>query len=151
MKLQYELTGTGWSRAVVEADGNTVNLTASYLSDPLSDMAAGAIALLQGSKEVRFSFDEEPGEYRWIIIAEEAEIIRVTILEFQELWGNEPDERGKTLLDTRTTRREFASEVLEVLNHLKATLGEAAYKEQWVQSDFPTEKHDILKSLLASK
>jgi hypothetical protein len=148
MKLQYKLTGTGWAQATVEAEGRKIDLTASYLSDPLAEITAAAIALLKGAREVRFSFDDEPGEYRWIIVAEGVEVIGLTILEFPELWGNKPDDRGKVLLNTRSTRKEFAAEVLEVLDQIKTTLGETQYKEQWVQSDFPSERHNALKALL---
>jgi hypothetical protein len=104
--------------------------------------------VLRGSGEVRFSFDEEPGEYRWILKKRDAETYILTILMFTELWGNEPDDVGKVVLEHIFSRVEFAKMVLKTLEDVRHEYGEAGYKEKWLEHDFPASELATLHSLL---
>lgn len=149
ISLRYDLVGAGWSRCVIQVDDQKVEVTASYLSDALDGLAMLAVAILQGHPSPRCSFAEEPGEYRWIADRISADRIRLRILEFAALWGNEPDERGKVLLDAECRIRTFAGAVLSELQRLKREVGPAEYARQWVNYAFPSERIDQLRTLLA--
>lgn len=151
MKLQYKLTAVGWSEALLEDGQRTVSLNASYLSDALGELARGALAVLSGSGEVRFSFDEEPGEYRWVLKKNGAEGYALTIYEFTELWGNKADERAKVVFEHLCSRVEFARMVLKALEEVRHEHGEAGYKALWVEHEFPAEELAELHHRLKEK
>jgi len=68
VELVYKLTGAGWADARMSHDGSYRDIAVSYLSDALGDMVRAAVQLLRGASEVSFSFQDEPGEHRWILI-----------------------------------------------------------------------------------
>lgn len=138
MKLRYNLTGSGWSEAVLEDGAHTVTVTASYLSDALGALSRGALAVLRGSGEVRFSFDEEPGEYRWVLRKKDAENYELTLLEFTTLWANKPDDAGSVIFQRNVSRLGFAKMVLMALEDVRHEYGEAGYKAKWVSHEFPS-------------
>ena len=148
MKLRYKLTGTGWAEASLEDDERAVTISASYLSDALGDLARGAIAVLRGSGEARFFFEEEPGEYRWILKKKGSESYTLTIIEFPDLLENKPDEVGKVILEHGFTRVGFAKTVLKALEDVRHEHGEAGYKEKWREHDFPSKELSELHTLL---
>jgi hypothetical protein len=68
--LHYELTGTGWSECRVVIGESRCDLTASYLSDALGDLAAAVEDVLRWpGVDARAVFVEEPGEFGWRFIA----------------------------------------------------------------------------------
>jgi hypothetical protein len=148
MKLRYKLTGTGWSEASLEDKDHAVTLSASYLSDALGELARGALAVLRRSGEVRFSFDEEPGEYRWILKRMDTESYALSIIEFTELFGNKPDDTGEVVFSHVFSRIGFGKMVLKALEDVLHEHGEAGYKEKWHMHDFPTSELSALHALL---
>jgi hypothetical protein len=100
---------------------------------------------LHGSELQRFSFDEEPGEYRWVLRRVWPDRLRVEILEFSELWSNAPDDEGTVLLRGDCTTKEFALAVVSALDSVLAEHGEAGYKERW-GCPFPSQTLRDLKA-----
>lgn len=147
IEIDYRLVGTGWSTCIVRADQGHVEVTASYLSNALGDLATAAVMLLEGTTQVRFSFDEEPGEYRWILEVTR-DRVRVRILEFKELWGGEPDDAGQVRLDAACSIEEFAQAVRHTLRDVLSTHGREGYRAQWVEHDFPQSELDTLEAKL---
>lgn len=111
LRINYKLHGAGWSACTVEAEGQTIELSASYLSDALGNLVIAAYAIASGFQAAAFEITEEPGEYRWVLEARENSVLRLRILEFPRLWGFEPNESGKVLLDVLTTPLAFARAV----------------------------------------
>jgi hypothetical protein len=150
--LTYELTGHGWSECTVRADERAVTVTASYLSDALGSLSDAVLAVLLGSRTAKASFDEEPGEYRWVFDRVSEDRIRVRILSFDELWAHRPDEEGKVLLDTECRLWTFAGALLSELQRLLAKYGESGYRERWGEHPFPlTQMKRIEEALRARK
>lgn len=149
LSIEYDLVGTGWSTCVVRDDDKWVELTASYLSDALGNLAATAVILAQGADEARFSFDEEPGEYRWVIHGRGRDV-RVRILAFKKLWGNEPDEVGEEVFATTCDRMVFGRAVLRALERVLEKFGSEGYKEKWVDADFPHREFAELEELVGT-
>ena len=121
--VDYRLTGTGWSSCSVELYGQTCALTASYLSDALRELVSATNQMLEGAKEARFRFDEEPGEYRWILSSTVEGALLVKILEFPQLWGEKPDSDGRTVLEATCPVKLFGEAVLLSLNRISMTTG----------------------------
>jgi hypothetical protein len=144
MNLTYELTGSGWACCKIETVDSTASVTASYLGDALGDFANAVVNLLQGDKSARFSFDEEPGEFRWIL-ERQAESISIRILEFKHLWGNEPDEEGTILLNTSVPFIEFLRAVNKMLQSVLEKYGTHGYKKKWVEHDFPLAQFETIQ------
>jgi hypothetical protein len=149
LTIDYRLTGTGWAGCTVRADGRDCELSASYLSDALGKLVLAGIAVLAGAQSMSVGFDEEPGEYRWSIAQAGAGMVRLNILAFQELWGNQPDSDGTPLLSVICARLEFAKAVREAAESVLKQHGPAGYKEEW-RYDFPLQELDLLRSYLVA-
>lgn len=147
IKLTYELTGAGWARCQIETENSSVDITASYLSDALGNLANAVVALIKGESVARFSFDEEPGEYRWIL-ERHGDSVRIRILEFGELWGDDLDENGKMLFDMTCRFDHFVVATCTMLKEIIQKYGPDGYKEKWVEHDFPISQLDAIKKFL---
>jgi hypothetical protein len=150
VSVDYRLTGSGWSSCTIDIYGQTCVLTASYLSDPLRELVSAMNHMLSGGKEARFSFDEEPGEYRWILNSILGGGLALKILEFPQLWGDKSDAEGRIVLEATCQVRVFAEAVLVSLNCLLEEHGLKGYKETWSNAEFPVDDYRVLCSKLGS-
>lgn len=141
VSINYILTGSGWSACTVEIYGQKCVATASYLSDALRELVSGTNHILSGGNEARFRFDEEPGEYRWILRSDQGGGVSVQILEFAELWGEKPDSEGKPILQATCVARHLGEALLVTLNRLLEEHGLDGYEKAWVEAEFPTEEY----------
>jgi hypothetical protein len=138
MHFEYRLVGTGWASATIAHGGATAELTASYLSDALGVLLLAVEEALSGAEEARCSWDEEPGEYRWIFKSDGVDV-DLEIKWFDALWGDEPDENGRSVFAVSVALREaavcFAGSAQAVLDKH----GTAGYLEKWLDFPFPAE------------
>lgn len=148
VQLRYELVGTGWARCTVAIGGARVDVTASYLSDALDSLCAATAGVLRGEADATATFAEEPGEYRWRLHRVGAELLRVRILEFDELWGGRPHADGRPVFDAECRLRTFAGALVAELQRILAEHGEAGYKAKWAEHDFPRRRLEQLQQLL---
>jgi len=142
--LDYKIVGKGWAECRLDFYGMTFTVTASYLSDALLELISGTNHILAGGSEARFSFDEEPGEFRWIMHRTHDGGLAVKILDFPELWGHKPDEEGAVLMDVTCQIRGFAMALLSTLNVLLLELGVSGYRDKWGNSEFPSTQYRVL-------
>jgi len=154
-KLIYKLTGQGWAACNVELGTQRVAITASYLSDALGQLATATTLLRKGAHLSSASFDEEPGEYRWMfdchkLPGDEEGGIRVRIYEFNELWSHKPISDGTKILDGVVQTEVFYRTMLNMIEDVFAEYGEEGYKEKWDGEDhgFPTAIYNELARLL---
>ena len=136
--LTYCLTGTGWAECTLSDGESSCRITASYLSDALHDLVLAATAVVSGFSRVSFRFDEEPGEYRWVITSPRVNELEVEILRFNELWGDRPDSEGQSLFKVRCLPQAFAKAIQIAATELLEKHGEAGYLERWTEHAFPT-------------
>ncbi|SFU61616.1 hypothetical protein [Nitrosospira multiformis] len=148
LSITYVLTGTGWASCTIETVDTKVTLTASYLSDALGSLVVSGIAVLSGFDTCSFGFDEEPGEYRWVITAV-PHMIQIHVLEFAELWGWRPNSQGKLLLTFKCARLVFAKAVHAAALAVLEQHGIDGYEEQWVHAKFPERQVALLGALIA--
>jgi hypothetical protein len=148
LKIDYRLTGSGWAECTIHADGRQCDVSASYLSDALGRLVLAGVAVLAGVQSVSVGFDEEPGEYRWAIVMTDNDVVRVDVLEFQELWGNRPDAEGTSLLTFSCRPLEFGQAVCVAAEEVHRQHGLAGYKKRWAAHDFPVAELELLKSYI---
>jgi hypothetical protein len=137
LSITYQITGLGWAECTLKTGAGSCTVTACYLSDALGSLVTAAKALLSSFTAVTFSFDEEPGEYRWVIRSPRLNELQIKILSFSELWSGEPDEEGKEVFHFVCTPETFAEAVHAAASAVLAEHGEAGYLEKWHEHPFP--------------
>jgi len=146
--FHYELTGTGWSECRVSIGDVRCEVTASYLSDALGELASAVEDVLRWpGVDARAVFVEEPGEYRWRFVAAGEERVRVRIIEYPD-WGGREDEAGKTIFDAECGRRALGQAVAAELRRLLGVHGLHGYRAKWVNNDFPSARLASIDKLL---
>jgi hypothetical protein len=148
IRIDYRLTGAGWADCFVHANGATYELSASYLSDALGNLVLAAAGLLSGLHSASASFDEEPGEFRWVLEHAGGVGLVVRVVEFQELWGDRPLSEGKQLFRYECNPLEFAEAIESAATLVLTQHGIAGYKERWVQHDFPEMQLALLRHFI---
>lgn len=142
--LEYKLVGKGWAECVLDFYGSKCTVTASYLSDALLELVSGTNHILSGGTEAKFSFDEGPGEFRWILRRTAEGGLAIKILEFADLWGSKPDEEGTVVLDITCLARDFSDALLVSLNELLDEYGLDGYRDKWAEAGFPVAQYQTL-------
>jgi hypothetical protein len=151
VEFHYELTGTGWSECRVAIGDTWCQVTASYLSDALGDLAGVVEDVLRWpGVDARVVFVEEPGEYRWRFVASGNDGVRVKVIEFPD-WGATADEAGRVILDAECGRQAIGKAVAAELRRLLAVHGLDGYREKWVNYDFPSARLAAIEELLAGR
>jgi hypothetical protein len=150
VEFEYRLTGTGWAEARIADDASHAILTASYLSDALGDLLEAISLLFGGASEVRCSWEEEPGEYRWIFVRIGDNDVRLNILAFDDIYSRpatlpgvaelcrQPDERGELRFSTTQPLSMLARAIADGAAATLDEYGEAGYLAKWVEAPFPT-------------
>ena len=146
LSVEYALVGTGWAKCTLESDDSRCEITASYLSNALARLLIAAASLVAGFKTVSFGFDEEPGEYRWVIEAVDLNLCSLEILEFPELNGNRPKSEGRLLFSAKLRPVVFGNAVLAAAQELLAKHGESGYEERWSEHSFPSLQLSMLEN-----
>jgi hypothetical protein len=143
MEFTYDLIGTGWAKARIAQGDDWAVLTASYISDALGNLLGVVLALLDGADEARCAWDEEPGEYRWLLRRSGTDVA-ITVIGFPELWSEQPDSEGTVLFSAAAPLSLFATAVADGADRLLAEHGAEGYEQRWVDAPFPS---DLLASI----
>jgi hypothetical protein len=93
--LQAHGHGVGEAR-IADEEAHVV-LPTSYLSDVLGDLLQALGILLEGSPTAECSWEEEPGEYRWVFNSSDDDVA-LRILAFRNSWPRRPEEEVKSCL-----------------------------------------------------
>jgi len=134
----------------VEADGEGIDLFPSFpFGDALDYLIRGTVALMEGAPLSRFSWQDEPGEYRWFLQREEG-ILTVEILEFGDCFSTDPDERGAVIFSGRCWLLRFATQVKGQFHQLLNQYGASGYRALW-RHEFPMAQFDRLTQLIAER
>ncbi len=136
MWFEFRLTGTGWAEAGIGDDANHATLTASYLSDALGDLLYAVWRVLEGDAEARCSWEDEPGEFRWIL-RRDKDRVWLRILEFGDLYQHRPDDAGRLLYETTQDAASFARAIALGASRALAEYGEQGYQQRWARFPFP--------------
>ncbi|MES2842669.1 MAG: hypothetical protein V4794_20500 [Pseudomonadota bacterium] len=149
LKIDYSLIGTGWAKCTISDGQSEATVSASYLSDALGNLLIAACAALREFRAITFSFDEEPGEFRWVLISLRPNEYALEILEFSDLYGDAPNSEGTSLFKSTFLPETFATAVRDAAAGLLRAVGADGYKEAWHEHPFPMEQFGELERLLA--
>ncbi|MEV4889916.1 hypothetical protein AB0K48_11065 [Nonomuraea sp. NPDC055795] len=82
IEFDYGAPQNGWAVVTIGFEGREAQLVVSYVTDALRDLLYSLVRVAQGD-DVRFSWDDEPTEYRWIFTHEDGGV-RLRILTFPD-------------------------------------------------------------------
>jgi hypothetical protein len=145
LHLRYELVGSGWAECTFELNGQRAKTSASYLSDALDALCRAALAILRGESHAEAVFEEEPGEYRWLLDRSEEQVVRIRIVDGVITQDNPV---ATVVVDAECTAREFGEALLSELRRLLELHGEDGYLEEWVRYPFPRSRFEELRVVL---
>jgi len=150
VEFDYRLVGTGWAEGWLAIGDEHVCLTASYLSDALGDLLAAVLLLLEdGAAPVEVSWDEEPGEYRFVFVPEGDGTSAVTVLWFDELRSGRPNSDGRPILAATCKVADLAATVASGARAVLEEWGTTGYRRKWVDHDFPLPQLEQIEQTLS--
>lgn len=135
--------------ATIEDRERSAQFWPSPLSDPLRDLVRATVSLLRGAEQARVSWQDEPGEWRWLL-SREADRLSIRILRFRQTFSREPDERGVPVFETACRLADFAGQVKSQLQQLLDHSDPADFLQQW-RRPFPLADYDALRELVRSR
>jgi hypothetical protein len=147
MEITYDLTGGGWARASVSDGTANREMRVTYLSDALADIARAALELLRGARDISFSFQDEPGEHRWLLKRGEADTLHVRVLRFEDTFSTRT-QGGLEVFYSKCTVMDFVGQVCFVLQNILERVGLEGYRKLWRNSDFPLDTFNELQRRL---
>jgi hypothetical protein len=148
VEFGYRLTGTGWATARLADGRSSAEVTASYLSDALGNLLAAVVALLDGAAEARCSWDQEPGENRWVFERRGSDV-HLRILGFRGRRKPGPDQAGTLLFETTEPLPAMARAIADGAEAVVAEYGEQGYLDHWLLHPFPTAQLATIHARLA--
>jgi hypothetical protein len=109
-------------------DGNrTVVLWPSALSDGLGNpvQAVAALVLSPAKARTTIRWMDEPGEYRWLLVRDEA-TVRVRIVRFRETFSGQSDEAGEAIFETDARLAGIAGQVTSQFERVRGRGAQSA-------------------------
>jgi hypothetical protein len=157
--FSYRVIGSGWVEADLVAGSNSVHLSASYLSDALTNLLTAVEHILDGGEESEAFWDEEPGHFHWVFARTGSSLRMRVLVESgtrrawpQRPWiaprdtithasgyGPEyPPEFG--IVELTGDVSVIASIVTAAAAHVLSEEGEIGYWVAWASKRFPTQQ-----------
>lgn len=146
LSFTYTLIGHGWCTASISDVNRSLEMRVSHLSDALCDLTSATIALLQGAEHAVCSWEDEPGEYRWLFDLRGDDVC-ITIVRFDKAFSRKADSQGAVLFTTVSPLRRFANQVLNQLWQIIQAVGIDGYQVSWGYS-FPRAEYETLENLI---
>jgi hypothetical protein len=135
LTFEYAIAGVGWADATIADSESSARLTASYLGDALGDLLLAVWLLLEGATRAQCSWEEEPGEYRWLFERHGPDV-HLEVVAGMRIFGVQ--ERGDILFETTQPLLVVAEAFTSAAERILSQYGEEGYRARWVQHDFPT-------------
>ncbi|MGL4233367.1 MAG: hypothetical protein ACRCWJ_18515 [Casimicrobium sp.] len=109
-----------------------------------------ALHLHQGANETKAVFMDEPGEHQ-LVTRGQGESVEVELRYFRDWasWNMYPIDRYELRAKGDIPRAEMIAGVFQALNHVFTNIGVDAYKERWVEHEFPINEYEELAKLFA--
>ena len=138
IQKQFRFTfklGRQWCFASVCHGVNSVDVEASYICEPLGDLATALTMLYKSPGWQRTAiWLVEPGQFRWLLDRDKDQV-RMRVLWLPH--GKDIDsDLGDLLLDTTAPLKRVATQVCGQMRQVLDDWGAGGYQEQWGR-DFP--------------
>jgi hypothetical protein len=148
MRFEFNLSGHGGADGEVTDEMSHASIPASYISDALGDLLYAVWRVTQGDPTSRCSWDDEPGEWRWIMTRDDRDV-SLRVLWFDGRHPPRADEHGALIYQTRQDVRVFARAFALGASRTLADNGEEGYRDRWGKP-FPIRKLEVLQTALRS-
>jgi len=146
IEFSYGAPEHGWAVVTIVHEDREARMVVSYVTDALRDLLYGLVRVTQGD-EFRFSWDDEPTEYRWIF-THEGSAVRLRILKFRDRMRPEPDEAGREVFTLLSEVGPLVRAVVRSVRRLLSAMGAEEYARQWGGQAFPLRELNVLESWL---
>ena len=146
MWFWFRLAGPGSAEAGIGDDVGHAIITASYLSDALGDLLHALWLCGSGAPEARCSWQEEPGEFRWVC-RRQGDDIQLRILAFDDYYRHRPDAEGAVVFETRQDWEVVTRAIALGASRAVEKHGEAEYRNEWGHP-FPTATLALIRAQL---
>jgi hypothetical protein len=155
LDFKFELRRHGWATSRFAWEGGQTEFTTSYLTDPISDMAAQARWIIDPlyRQMIRWPskalFSDEPGEmvvelvWREPVTEKETEdgvdlrdrVLTLSLAEWEDIAPDRPPNIVHTVLEI--TGIFYVELVFRELDSLWSKFGVVEYRRHWLDTDFP--------------
>jgi len=146
MRFEFNLSGHGSADAELTDEVTHASIPASYISDALGDLLYAAWRITKGDSTSRCSWDDEPGEWRWIMTRNDRDV-SLRVLWFDGRRPPRADEHGEQIYQTRQDVGVFARAVALGASRTLADNGAGGFRDRWGKP-FPTRKLEVLQAAL---
>ncbi len=150
--IDYELTVSGWARGTIGFGSHRVHVVASYLNDPLSELAFSAQHLFQGGDVAAVVFMNEPGEHHLVFTRMTDEECRFTLTWFDDNISHSCHalSESELVMSGTVSIRCLIDQVCDLLERLLQHYGTVEYKARWGKYDFPLRELSTLRLMRSS-
>lgn len=145
-KFSLKLIGRGWTKATITNGSEEISVTGTYLSDAIRDFIMVITTIVEGAENVTCSWQEEPGQYRWLISRRDGSI-ELSILWYDKAFSHQRNEDGQQIFSCTADLRRFGKSVQRELDRMVYEYGVEGYKRTW-NYDFPLRELDRLRTAL---
>jgi hypothetical protein len=150
VRFEFRLLGVGWAEGHITDGTNHATFTASYTTDALDDLLYAVWRLLEGDAETRCSWQDEPGESRWIM-RRQGDDVSVRVLGYSDYSRKLPDESGQPLFETLQPTLEFARAVALGASRTLQRHGTEGYEFEWHRGPFPARTLELIQEEVARR
>ena len=148
--INYELTGTGWSKCTVRPARKSYTFNATYDSDVLGSLVIAAVSLLSDITTISFEFFGNYGTWIWVMERQSGEGVVVEIFESTPRLSGEISECDvKTVVKFICTEIAFAESVNASALAILKKHGIKGYAELSFNYGYPKELQIYLSKLIA--
>jgi hypothetical protein len=147
--FSYQLVERGWIKVNLTTEENEIEFDALNLSDAPYDLIIALTLLLEGESETVCSWQDEPGEYRWVFKMQENHL-ELKILELKETFSHQKNENAHIIFYGSDDFIKFVHRVLREFNLIKTQYTVNGYKNLWGH-EFPLVAIEHLRIALNEK
>ncbi len=147
-RVDYRLTGHGWSEADVVIGHERAHLTASYISDALGNLVRAGLEIAAGRKAARVTWALEPGCYRWKFDRRGADL-DVEIWSYAGDWGVDSETDGSLVMHSECPVMAMCRAISVAAHSVLDVHGVDGYLKEWAAAPFPVNDLAELDSLIA--
>lgn len=170
LKLEYELTGKGWATVSIDNGEQRASHNISYIGPGLEELLEAALGLTKSKRRTIASFEDEPGENRWVFRLERVGTVFLVISFYDHLFSNpeleederelrkredlpedDPDDPATVQFAAYVNLQELLQAVCDAAEAVLEKYGAAGYRAEWLEGDFPGEELRKLREYLAEK
>lgn len=130
--LDLDFAGKGSLNATAASDEISTAMAVSYISDAVCDLVEAAVQLIGPyySGPIICSWQDEPGEYRWILARDDF-MVDVEIRRFDETHSKHEDKDGERVFKARCSVTRFVAVVDLAVRRLVYRHGAKGYGSAW--------------------